>query len=378
MNKKTGGRNTGLTDDTGNKGLSRSRRFFFPVLAIFLSIVLVALLLEVGLRLAGYSPGNVNYLSSFHQFDEISGHRGKRNFKGRFKRPEFDVSIAHNTEGFRRQEFLTPDKQQSCRRTIHVFGDSFTWGWGVGQGEMFTDLMNRSMADTCIKNYGIISTGTVAQYELFTREVKKSVKPDDIVLIMFFSNDFDDNVWKGKVRGELQNGTVSVVHEEKPFNSFKDTLEQTSYLFNYLSYKVNLYQLSRKIKKTQSDHARQSALDPADKRYVVSSYFLEAFNRESKSVGARCLVVYIPTQDELGEGGIKKPNKLANDQRFRRAFLDISRTIEIENIDLLPLLSDFKRIHGNQKLTFMVDEHWNTTGHNAVARLLEQYIIKNP
>lgn len=362
-----------INEADSNRG-SFGRRLLFPLMAVTLSLMSMALLLEVGLRLAGYSPGNVNYLSSFHQFDEIAGHRGKKNFEGRFKRPEFDVSIAHNADGFRRQEFLKSEKQQSCGQTIHVFGDSFTWGWGVGQGEVFSDLMNRELNGVCVRNYGIISTGTVAQYELLTKEVKSTVRPGDVVMLMFFSNDFDDNAWKGKLHAELQNGVISIINEEKPFNSIKDKLERISYLFNYLSYKVNLYQLSRTIKRNQSDQVKLGAFEATDKRYMLTRHFLELFRDECKAMGARFIVAYIPSQAEMGEGSPAKPNLLENEKRFRTAFFNIGSSLKLEMLDMLPILLEYKKKNGNKRLTFDVDEHWNVSGHKAAAMLIEQYL----
>lgn len=367
-----------MTKVSQTKQLSRGRKILFPLIAILFSLVIVSGILEVGLRIAGYSPGNVNYLSSFHEFDKNIGHRGKKNFEGRFKRPEFDTSVALNAQGFRKQEFLTQEKEKSCKRTIHVFGDSFVWGWGAAQGEGFTDLLNKALPDVCVKNYGIISTGTVAQYILYNSEVKQNVKPGDIVLLMVFSNDFDDNVWKGKVRGEVTNGNVSIVHEEKPFNSLKDRIEKASYLFNYLSYKVNLYLLSGKIKKTQEDHAKEGVFAATDKRYIITRHFLDAFNKDVHAGNARFIASYISTQAEMMESAVNKPNKLANEERFRRAFLDISSSLGVETVDLLPLLMEYKRSNGNSKLTFTIDEHWNPAGHKAAARVLENYLLQHP
>jgi lysophospholipase L1-like esterase len=367
-----------LTNALQTKKLSHSQKIFFPLIAILISLLFLATILEIGLRVAGYSPGNVNYLSSFHEFDEKVGHRGRKNFVGRFKRPEFDTSIIHNSSGFRRQEFLTTQKENSCKRTIHVFGDSFVWGWGVDQGEGFTDLLNKAMPDTCVRNYGIISTGTVAQYVLFDTEVKKNIKPGDLVLLMFYSNDFDDNVWKGKVRGDVTNGTVTILNEEKPFNTLKDRIERASYLFNYLSYKVNLYQLVRKLKKTDEDHARQGTFAPSDKRYVIARHFMEAFNRDTQASGARFITAYIATQAEMNETATNKPNMRANADRFHKAFLDISASLGVESVDLLPKLQEYKKMAGNIKLTFKVDEHWNPAGHKAAAQIIENYILKHP
>ena len=163
---------------------------------------------EIGMRLVGYSPAYVNAMGSFHQPDLVTGHRGKRNFQGRFKTPQFDVLVAHNDEGFRRQEYQNPLSASS--RRMFVFGDSFVWGWGVDQGEPFTDCLSRRLPEWHIKNLGINGTGTVAQYELFASECRDQLQTQDVVLLTFFGNDFADNV-EGARRGEVVDGKVVIL-----------------------------------------------------------------------------------------------------------------------------------------------------------------------
>ena len=167
------------------------RRTAFRLVALGLSTLVGLLLAEAGLRLAGYSPTYVNALGSFHEADEVTGHRGKRDFAARFKNPQFDVLIAHNSAGFRRQEY---QNSTSSHNRLFVFGDSFAWGWGVDQGEVFTDQMSRQLPDWWIDNLGINDTGTVAQYELFAAECRDRLSAGDVVLVTFFANDFADNV----------------------------------------------------------------------------------------------------------------------------------------------------------------------------------------
>jgi len=83
------------------------RAVIFPLAAALLSLILVGLVLEAGLRIAGYSPGNVNPLKAFHQYDPLLGHIGKKNYAGYFRRPEFNVSVVHDSQGFRKQEGKT-------------------------------------------------------------------------------------------------------------------------------------------------------------------------------------------------------------------------------------------------------------------------------
>ena len=138
-------------------------RKLFPLLAVLLSLLAAAVIGEAVLRLAGYSPANVNPLKSFHTFDPVIGWRGRKLYSARFKRPDFDVRIAHNAAGFRQQANLEP-KLNSAPHHVFVFGDSFVWGWGVGQGEVFTDRMNLLLSDYSVQNYGIDGIGTVVEH----------------------------------------------------------------------------------------------------------------------------------------------------------------------------------------------------------------------
>ena len=150
---------------TLKKTVSRRRRFLFRGITLVLAVVVACLAGEVVLRLAGYSRTYVNPLQSFHQFDEKFGHRGRPDFTGRFHRREFDVTVEHDARGFRRQQYQNP--RSSDRPAVFVFGDSFTWGWGVGQGKVYTDVMSRKLPGCHVENFALSGSGTVQQFEIF-------------------------------------------------------------------------------------------------------------------------------------------------------------------------------------------------------------------
>jgi hypothetical protein len=138
----------------------RLRAGLHALLVVLVSLLVACVLGEVILRIVGYSPAYVNPLHSFHESDPVLGYRGKRDFVRRFARPGIcDVVVAHNSEGFRRHEYDHDPAQ--CTHRIQVFGDSFTWGYGVGQGQCFTDQMNLLLSGYHIANYGVKASGTV-------------------------------------------------------------------------------------------------------------------------------------------------------------------------------------------------------------------------
>lgn len=83
---------------------SRSRTAVFRTVALVSALFVAGAVAEVGLRVGGYDRAYFNPLQSFHEAHPLVGYRGKPGFVGRFRALEFDVVIAHDDRGFRRQE----------------------------------------------------------------------------------------------------------------------------------------------------------------------------------------------------------------------------------------------------------------------------------
>ena len=353
-----------------------SRRLLFAVLAILLSLFATAIIGEAVLRIAGYSPSNVNPLKAFHQFDPVLGWRGRKLYTARFKRPDFDAVIALDAAGFRKQVNLEAKRDKAPHRIL-VFGDSFVWGWGVGQGEVFTDKMNLLLRDYCVHNYGIDGIGTVVEYLIFSTEARKQLGPDDVVMLMFYGNDFADNVDRKKVHAEAIGGEVKVVNPAKPLTTpAEDWLKNHSYLCNYVWFRADLYRLTRIVRR-QEDEVLGRTIAESDERFAVTRYFLAKFQADCEAAKARFIVVHIPCKEELSEGRANRPNKVANEKARRETLFAITRALHIETIDLLPAFLARKSKTG-ETLTFQYDGHWNSTGHQAVAEILSEYLSSHP
>ena len=221
-------------------------------------------------------------------------------YTARFKRPDFDVVVASDSAGFRKQENLEAKRDKAPHR-IFVFGDSFVWGWGVGQGEVFTDRMNLLLPDYSVHNYGIDGIGTVVEYLLFSTEVKKLLRPDDVVILMFCNNDFADNVDRKKVHAEAVNGEVKIVNPAKPLTTpVEDWLKNHSYLCNFIWYRADLYRLTR-VNRDLEDETLGRTITESDERFAVPRHFLAKFKADCDAAKARFIVVHIPSQEELAE-----------------------------------------------------------------------------
>ena len=381
----------------------------FRALALGLSLVTGLLAAEIGLRGAGYSPAYVNAMGSFHLGNEISGHRGKPNFRSRFKTPEFDVLIVHDAAGFRRQEFQVPES--SAKHRLFVFGDSFVWGWGVQQGEVFTDQISRHMPRWHVENLGINGTGTVAQYALFASECRQRLSRGDTVLLSFFGNDFRENL-EGTRRAVFVDGQVVMLPVAAPLESgWKGTLQESSYLFNYFSYVVNRWQLQRRVRRAERQaeelaaesaarHTRQvvrsapsaAPAEPSQQpqplaqgepstataeppltgdaaaQIAVARHVLAQWKNDCQERHARFLVAYVPGASELEPGDASVVP--AHETAHRRAFMSCADDLGIETIDLLPAMLAAKRAAGSDHLVIPRDGHWTAAGHQIVADII--------
>ena len=151
--------------------------------------------------------------------------------------------VEHDAHGFRCNE-LPPDP--AAQHDVYVLGDSFVWGYGVGQHDLMTNQMERRLGGWRVHNLGLIGAGTVEEYLLFQKHVVDRLQPGDAVVLVFFNNDFGDNVGlhsSGRVYATIDNGQVRVVPPAPAsiMRQWKNWMKDASYLFNLVAYCTDRY-----------------------------------------------------------------------------------------------------------------------------------------
>jgi lysophospholipase L1-like esterase len=349
---------------------SRRRHVMFAGLAVLLGIIGAGVIGEVALRLGGYSRSYLNPLGSFHEGHPLVGYRGKPNFVGRYRTAEFDAVIAQDANGFRQQEHQTPRAQS--RHAVLVFGDSFTWGWGVGQGLGCTDQMSLRMPGYSVMNFGLNGSGTVQQYALFEVYGTPALQPGDTVVLMFFGNDFNDNTG-GLLHAEVQDGTVRQVGPTKQLGS-RSLPKDASYVINLIVYTADRLTAALKNKQAANWTSTWIALGDRSPEIAVAKHYLAAFQHACAERQARFVAAYIPGQAELGEASPLTEQRVQIEQAYRGAFFDGAASLGIQTIDLLPHFLAAQQTAGG-RFTFAHDEHWNARGHALAAQVLSQFIL---
>lgn len=322
---------------------------------------------EIGLRAAQPIAPVATPLVSFHQSDPVIGWRGRPGITLRFvQRPDFDVVVSHDAEGFRRSE---PPRPDGATERVLMLGDSFTWGWGVGQGEVFTDVLQTRLAPRiAIYNRGVNGVGTAQEYLLLRSELaRRSFRH---VVLLFFENDLRDNVSPKQGRrpyfelvgGELEPRNQPPAPLLGPVRRF---LTSHSRVFQLVDLQRMMLHAGREDPDGAVHDRNDHEVDPQKLPGAeVTARLLAEIRDLCAAEGARFTLVYVPHASELAR--LPSPNP---EIRALRIWLD--RVAAREGLTVVDLAPAFhaETDHG-QQLIYSRDEHWTPAGHHLAAEVL--------
>ncbi len=359
-----------------------SRRLLFRAIALFSALLTAIMFGEIGLRLCGFGHNYTYPMGSFFEPDSELGCHGKSNFIGRFRRADFDVVVEHDKNGFRRGEPITVTDQ----RDVYVLGDSFVWGYGIGQHDLLTNQLARRLGCR-VHNCGLIGAGTVEEYMIFQKHIAPNLRPGDTVVLIFFGNDFGDNVGKhlrGRTYAKIYNGRVEIVPPAPPsaLRRWKNWLKDVSCIFNLATYCIDRYHDAewtrnlgdRAARRVPSPDEVRADTDAASPAVQITRHYLVAMQETCRAKQARFLAVFVPGQAELGEDNVTSTSDLSplDEVATRQAFDRLIRELGIETADLMSPMLAAKRGGRFERLTFAHDFHWNAAGNTVAAETIAE------
>ncbi len=171
-------------------------RWLFPLLTVSLCAALgVALfplalairrsLLPIYIEGPGYKATGQRFL-----YDRLLGWRNIPSWKSK----TFGQPLTINSKGLRDREY--PYEKPAGTRRILVLGDSYTWGYGVSDSDLYTEVLERELNQAGPKcevlNAGVSGWGTDQEYLYFREEGRKYSA--DVVVLMFFFNDLSESI----------------------------------------------------------------------------------------------------------------------------------------------------------------------------------------
>ena len=175
-----------------NRILSKSKQRVLAFILIIGSSVVTLFTAEFVLKYyREYIAGSDQRDPHMIGYDATLGWKLAPDWSGRHSHFDFNVRYETNQHGFR-GEFV--DRHSASDRIYAVVGDSFTFSYGVNEGETFIDLLNttgRNDGDY-FYNFGVPGYSTDQELLLITDRVF-SFEPDVIYLVVYLFNDLIDN-----------------------------------------------------------------------------------------------------------------------------------------------------------------------------------------
>jgi len=347
------------------------RGLFFRALAIFLSVSLVCVVTEVGLRL--FWDGF--YLKTQKAYAQPHPQRGWSNrpeVSVPYGEPEFSTTVTHNQFGYRTHPISRVPSADRVR--VLVLGDSFTYGVGVEDDETFSARLEGLAPEIEAINTGVNGYGS-AQELLLLRDEGIDLAPD-VVIVTFFWNDVGNNLRENAARFRLEDGVLRYPDPQPelaavssaPPPSHREWLRY-SYTYRFVSDRAKMLGFWLKVvfgiplEETDfvDDGQREQAWD-------LEFAILREMRRLSQEAGAEFLLVVIPDQVQL-DTDVEVLGLEPSDYEVQERLEAFARSEGMPMLDLIPALrAAAERNPG--PLYYRRDRHLRPPGHVVMARAI--------
>jgi hypothetical protein len=218
-------------------------------------------------------------------------YRPTPNFTGKVQISGHETEFTTNSLGLRDDEVGAKTAPR-----ILAFGDSFTWGWGVPQGEEWVSVVEREMdrrrgGDVVEAiNCGVLGYGPENALA-FLEELAPRLDPD-VILFGFFDNDFLDEFIGAPNLYTVRDGFLFDEHTHRVWQ--ESFLQRSSHLWRLLSVARETASVrwfggmpaARPVRNFSEDDFRVGMERAAE--------HIAAMDRAAKAAGARFAVVFFP------------------------------------------------------------------------------------
>ena len=264
--------------------------------ALFLVTLLLCLgSMEMAIRMLSPLQRYVGPLGSFFQFDPQLGWVGIPDIDARFCKVDFDVHVRHDENGYRKKQ---SGELPVGTPLVAFLGDSFTWGWGVENGQVVTDVVQACAGSSLdVRNFGVNAYGTLQESLLLRKLLSEGLRPS-VVVVLVFQNDFGDTVRIDERRPhvEVVGSTIQIlnspVHNDHMSDGIVRSVLDSSRLFQAIAYVSNLWKEQRNAKALASAVLKDEVVSAEAEAGVA--YSLRQLQNSCRDSGARLVVGYIP------------------------------------------------------------------------------------
>jgi len=376
-------------------------------LLLIASLMLALLLGEIMVR-SVYEPPSKELpgfrlaSSDYYQLDDELGWIPRAGIHGTHVRQRgLTSTFSTNSFGLRDNEHSI-EKPQGTKRIV-VVGDSFTWGYGVNDGEVFTDVLETMLTNTEVINLGVTAYGLDQETEYF-RRLGVRFEPD-ILIVAFCQNDiFVSGAWRESAfrppadfRQETVEDTESTSHEDGLFLRLKNITREKSALYGLVIDAVNSNRQAVKLLVwlgLKDSLSGFSDLDgnimPSLKVYppTLAASWEEAMTklRALKALTAesntRLIVALIPALQSVEMKQLKRSLTYSEfeltDFDVDKPYRALAQFGEEENIEVINPTAAFREATASgEKLYLQWDMHFNARGHALFSSEIAAYLAES-
>lgn len=350
-------------------------------LAVLVSLVVVFLLLEGGLRLFGFTPRR-----TMNQFDATLGWTKVPSTSLRRHTGEFDVTLTTNARGLREDESVGYEKPRGTTRILMV-GDSFTLGYTVDRADTLPALLEARMRaegrPVQVLNGG--TEGYSTDQEVLWLDSEGVRYEPDVVVLQMYENDI---FWNGqerylrypkpKLRADLPPRVALRGLTDLPDPGLEPWLERKTALGNlfaglFRSPTVPMLDGARPIPREWAPRVRD---DHPEDGWPETRAALRALRAIAEDRGFKALVLVVPDKAQVDPrareaiaGAIGDP--AYDPDRPYRGMIEAARAASLPVVDPLPALVEASR-GGAQQLYFARDWHTNALGNRVLVQQLDR------
>jgi hypothetical protein len=353
----------------------------FRLVSICMGFAVALTACEVALRIIKpvyLAPGSERHF--FCNFDPQLGWIPRANTTAQHLKDGFSAFVHQNQYGLRSSDNDTK-KRKSSNRRILVLGDSYVWGYGVNQKEMFTNPeTHKSPHD--ILNFGVSGYGTDQEYLFYLRN-GLDFDVDEIVLVFTPYNDVANNL-ENKQYGYLK-PYIKVVEDELVLHqehihqskarSLVNRIRLHSRLVDTLDRVYRTHRYSRKYSNRTKDMSiarkrvfEQERLSIRDEEGLeITVNIILALRKIVEQQGASFSVVFIPY----------KPHILSQSGKNHPLVQYLSSELEKYNIDYFePYYLFLDQEQKGEVLYNEFDNHFSASGHSLFAKVFTDPVIR--
>lgn len=398
---------------TGQTGGGRSKKRLFRIVTFTGTILVCLLILEIAIRIL-VPQSDLRRKDLFFRYEPFIGFEGIPDKKGIFANTSFKTTILHNKEGFRDVNHDQKNTQNKFR--IITLGDSFTWGHGVENDQIYMKVLEKYSPDIETINMG--GPGGDPQGELKVYTSRGLRYEHDVVMIGFFiGNDIEayypkeensppqwgydsngDFVLIGKMKSPEEVDAIIRRSEERysptKRRNFKSRIsywfvrhfQLCTFIGNYRDYYSNVLKgsvLYTRILKFFGIYNKRAYgflnycmgkdSDDVKQGWKLLGGTLETLKDYAGRAGARLYILFIPqiiqTSPSIYESTVRKyghdPAEYDMEKPNRR-LARLCEDLEIDYLDLLPIMKE-ETTKGIVPY-YPRDTHWNAEGHRIAAR----------